>query len=166
MSRARPEPMQVVKERRDAALAALSTVSPYVQWLGVRLERHGNELTATLPYRDELIGNPMLPALHGGTTGAFLEITAQVELMWSRVWADIESGTPPKEAIRQPWPKVIDITVDYLRTGLPRDAYARARIIRTGRRYSSVQVTGWQDDFDKSHAAATLHFKMPHPRHG
>ena len=164
MSRARPEPMQVVKERRDAALAALAQVSPYAQWLGVQLERHGNELTATLPYRDELIGNPMLPALHGGATGAFLEITAQVELMWSRVWADIESGTPPEEAIRQPWPKVIDITVDYLRTGLPRDAYARARIVRAGRRYASVQVIGWQDDFDKPHAAATLHFKMPSPR--
>jgi acyl-coenzyme A thioesterase PaaI-like protein len=161
MSRPRPEPVQVVKERRDAALKALTGRSPYATWLGVTFERHGNELTAVLPYRDELIGNPMLPALHGGATGAFLEITAQVELMWSIVWVEIEGGTPLEDAIARPWPKVIDITVDYLRTGLPRDAYARARIVRSGRRYASVQVTGWQDDIAKPHAAATLHFLMP-----
>jgi acyl-coenzyme A thioesterase PaaI-like protein len=36
-------------------------------------------------------------------------------------------------------PKTIDFTVDYLRSGRPRDAYGRARITRLGRRYASVQ---------------------------
>ena len=161
MSRPTPEPVQVVKERRDAALAALTSVSPYVRWMGVRFERHGNEIATVLPYRDELIGNPMLPALHGGAPGAFLEITAQMELMWSTVWDDIEAGTPVDDITELAWPKVIDITVDYLRTGLPRDAYARAVIVRAGRRYASVQVSAWQDDIAKPHAAATVHFLMP-----
>jgi MATE family multidrug resistance protein len=36
--------------------------------------------------------------------------------------------------------------VDYLRSGLPRDAYARARVNRSGRRYASVHVEAWQDN--------------------
>jgi acyl-coenzyme A thioesterase PaaI-like protein len=43
-------------------------------------------------------------------------------------------------------PKTIDFTVDYLRSGLPRDAYARARVNRSGRRYASVHVEAWQDN--------------------
>ena len=58
-------------------------------------------------------------------------------------------------------PKTIDITVDYLRPGLPRDAYARARVVRSGRRYASVQVEAWQDNRVRLFAAATGHFLMP-----
>ncbi|MGB0497622.1 MAG: PaaI family thioesterase [Rubricella sp.] len=164
-SRPRPEPVQVIKERRDRALGALADAIPFVRFLGVRFERRGNELTAILPYRDALIGNPLLPALHGGATGAFLEIAAQMEVTWAMVWERMEGGGREAEAIEAgafpPAPKVIDITVDYLRTGLPRDAYARARIVRRGRRYASVQVLAWQDDSAKPHAGATLHFLMP-----
>ena len=68
MSRPRPEPVQVIKTRRDAALERLVGGVPYIAFLGIRFERHGDELTAVLPYADRLIGNPMLPALHGGAT--------------------------------------------------------------------------------------------------
>jgi acyl-coenzyme A thioesterase PaaI-like protein len=79
----RPEPVQVVKQRRDAALNALVSAVPYIQYLGVRFDRRGDELTAILPYADKLIGNPTLPALHGGVTAAFLEVTAVITLSWS-----------------------------------------------------------------------------------
>ena len=92
MARKRPEPVQVVKQRRDAALSALVHGVPYINFLGVEFDRRGDELTALLPYKDELIGNPMLPALHGGAIAAFLEITAIVGLSWSSLWEDIESG--------------------------------------------------------------------------
>jgi len=62
----RPDPVQVVKQRRDAALARLVGRVPYVGHLGVSFERHGDELTAVLQYGARLIGNPALPALHGG----------------------------------------------------------------------------------------------------
>ena len=51
-----------------------------------------HELTAILPYDEKLIGNPILPALHGGATAAFLEVTAIIGLSWSMLWEDIESG--------------------------------------------------------------------------
>jgi len=59
------------------------------------------------------------------------------------------------------FPKTIDFTVDYLRSGLPRDAYARARINRSGRRYASVHVEAWQDNRARLFAQATGHFLMP-----
>ena len=165
MKRPRPEPVQVVKERRDRALAALAGSIPYAQFLGIEFERMGDELTAKLRFDDKLIGNPLLPALHGGATAAFLETTAIVELAWQKLWQDIESGRTDAETLSPEtlprMPKTIDFTVDYLRSGLPRDAYARARVNRSGRRYASVHVEAWQDNRSRLYAQATGHFLLP-----
>ncbi len=158
-----PEPVHLVKGRRDAALKALVDGVPYIGFLGIRFDRRGDELTAVLPYADMLIGNPALPALHGGATAAFLEVAAIVELGWTLIWEDMEGGpTPDAAPVTLPrLPKTIDFTVDYLRTGLPRDAYARARVNRSGRRYASVHVEAWQDNRARPFAQATGHFLMP-----
>lgn len=165
MARKRPEPVQVVKQRRDAALKALVGGVPYIRFLGVEFERRGDELTAVMPFADKLIGNPILPALHGGATAAFLETTAIIGLSWSMLWSDIESGVLEAEALEAGQlprlPKTIGFTVDYLRSGLPRDAYARAQVARSGRRYASVHVEAWQDNRARPFAQATGHFLMP-----
>ncbi len=163
--RAKPEPVQVVKQRRDAALQALVSGVPYIQFLGIGFDRRGDELTATLAFDEKLIGNPFLPAIHGGVTAAFLETTAIIEVSWAMLWADIESGTIDAETLGPETlprlPKTIDFTVDYLRSGLPRDAYARARVNRSGRRYASVHVEAWQDNRQRLFAQGTGHFLMP-----
>ncbi|RUS58690.1 PaaI family thioesterase [Pseudorhodobacter sp. E13] len=163
--RPRPEPVQVIKQRRDAALHRLVDGVPYIQFLGIHFDRRGDELTAVLPFDEKLIGNPMLPALHGGATAAFLEVAAIIELSWSMLWEDMEQGrldpSSPAAMAQLRLPKTIDFTVDYLRSGLPRDAYARARINRSGRRYASVHVEAWQDNRTKLFAQATGHFLMP-----
>lgn len=165
MPRPTPEPVQVVKQRRDAALRALANGVPYIQFLGIQFDRRGDELTAILPFDEKLIGNPMLPALHGGVTAAFLEVTSVISLSWTYLWEDIESGVidmAQLEAGELPrLPKTIDFTVDYLRSGLPRDAYARATVNRSGRRYASVHVEAWQDNRHRLFAQATGHFLMP-----
>ncbi|WP_456386785.1 PaaI family thioesterase [Profundibacter sp.] len=160
MSRTKSEPLQVIKQRRDAALNSLVSAVPYISFLGIEFDRRGDELTAVLPFDEMLIGNPMLPAIHGGVTAAFLEITAMIGLSWSVLWSEIESGKVELPAIPR-LPKTIDFTVDYLRTGLPRDAYARVRVNRSGRRYASVYVEGWQDNRQRMFAQATGHFLMP-----
>ncbi len=160
-----PEPVQVVKERRDAALAELVGGVPYLRYLGMRFDRRGDELTAVLPFDTKLIGNPILQALHGGVTAAFLEATAMVTLSWSYLWDEIESGNLQPEDVQQHrLPKTVDFSTDYLRSGLPRDAYARARINRRGRRYASVHVEAWQDNRARLFAQGTGHFVMPAPR--
>lgn len=165
MKRPALEPVQIVRQRRDEALKVLVEGVPYIRFLGIRFDRRGDELTAVMPFDEKLIGNPILPALHGGATAAFLEVTAIVVLSWSRAWEHMENGTREVDG----WdpchlpkmPKTIDFTVDYLRSGLPRDAYARALINRSGRRYASVHVEGWQDNRARLFAQGTGHFVMP-----
>ncbi len=165
MNRQRPEPVQVIKQRRDAALRALVEAVPYATFLGIDFDRRGDELTAVLHFDEKVIGNPLLPAIHGGVTAAFLEVTAQMELSWSILWEEMETGridvTKLTAETMPRLPKTIDFTVDYLRTGLPRDAYARARVNRSGRRYASVHVEAWQDNRARLFAQATGHFLMP-----
>ena len=169
MSRSAPEPVALIKQRRDRALAVLVEAVPYIGFLGVSFDRRGDELTGVLAYHDRLIGNPLLPALHGGAIASFLEVTAIMELSFNLLWDDVETGRIAAVSLRPETlprlPKTIDFTVDYLRSGLPRDAYARARVNRQGRRYASVHVEAWPDNRQRLFAQATGHFLMP-PRDG
>lgn len=163
--RPKPEPVAAIKERRDAALLALIGHVPMIAFMGIGFDRRGDELTAVMPYHEKLIGNPLLPALHGGAIATFLETAAIIELSFQMLWADVESGVLAPEQMAAGHlprlPKTIDFTVDYLRAGLPRDAYARARVNRSGRRYASVHVEAWQDNRNRLFAQATAHFLMP-----
>lgn len=139
---------------RAAMLNEMAAGIPYLSFLGLRFEMAGDRLTAVLPFQPMLIGNPMIPALHGGVTAAFLEATAILGLVWSSL---------PQEGPFEPprLPKTIDLTVDYLRPGLSRDSFAEARIVRQGRRYASVHVEAWQEDRSRLFAQGTGHFLMP-----
>ena len=161
----RPDPVELVKSRRDGALQALVSAVPYIAFLGVEFDRRGDELTAVMPFRESHIGNPMLPALHGGVTAAFLEVTAIIGLSWQVLWDAVEAGRFDPAAldpVQLPAiPKTVNFTVDFLRAGLPRDAYARARVMRQGRRFASVQVEAWQDNVQRPHALGLVHLLMP-----
>lgn len=129
-------------------MTALLNTLPYARFLGLRTEQDGETLTVTMPFADHLIGNPLLPALHGGSTAAMLELTAiaQVALTWPR--------------LRLPRP--ITVTTAYLRSGRPQDVYARARISRAGRRVAHVLAEAWQDDSTQPIASLTAHFSLDH----
>lgn len=131
---------------RDRLAAALARI-PYAAFLGVRAELKGDELTLVLPYSDHLIGNPLLPALHGGVVGALMELTALTQLA-------IASKSDK-------FPKTIDIGVDYLRSGKPADTYARARVVKIGRRVANVQAEAWQRERGAPIAAMHGHFLLP-----
>ena len=124
-----------------SARLSLLLSSPYVQRLGVRFDDHGDELTAILPYANALVGNPLIPALHGGAIGAFMEITASAGLLAAADLAGL--------------PKPIDVAIDYLRPGRPSDVYARASITRQGSRVANVRVEAWQER--RAAPIATLH---------
>lgn len=135
--------MSEARERLEAALARL----PYARFLGVRGELKGDELTLILPYADHLIGNPVLPALHGGVVGALMELTALVQLSVTNQTAR--------------YAKTIDVNVDYLRSGKAADTFARARIVRIGRRIANVSAEAWQSERGQPIAAMRGHFLMP-----
>jgi len=83
---------------------------PYARFLGVEVDRTGGILECVLPFREEIIGNPILPAIHGGVIGAFLELTALLRLI-------DESGT---DRVAKP----INFAIDYLRSAGPTAARA------------------------------------------
>ena len=119
---------------------------PYARFLGLQSRIEGDDLTVVMPFADKLIGNPMLPALHGGSTAALLEMTAvaQVALSYPR--------------LRLPRP--INVTVSYLRSGKPVDVIARARISKAGRRVAHVVAEAWQEDPAHPIASLTAHFLL------
>ena len=105
---------------------------PYARFLGVQVDRVEGVLQCVLPFREEIIGNAILPAIHGGVIGAFLELTALLRLV-------DESGT---DRVAKP----INFAIDYLRSAGPATTRARADIFKLGRRVAVVHVVAWQDD--------------------
>lgn len=131
---------------KDGALDKLGELVPYTRWLGIRHEQRYGELISVLPFQDFIVGNPMLPAIHGGVTGAFLESASIAEVI--------------KELGAERMPKIINITIDYMLPGRPKDTYARAYITRRGRRVASVRAEAWQDDRVKPIAMSQAHFLL------
>ena len=127
-------------------MTALLDSLPYARFLGLTIAGEGDALIVTMPFADRLIGNPILPALHGGATAALLELTAvaQVAALYPR--------------LRLPRP--INVSVAYLRSGRPKDVHASARISRAGRRVAHVLAEAWQDDPGQPIAALTAHFLL------
>ena len=121
-------------------------VIPYAGFLGVRLEEDGEDIVCVLPFRDDLVGNAALAALHGGVVGAFLELTALVQA--------IELADSDRV------PKPINFSVDYLRSAGPRDTRGRAEIVKHGRRIANVRVIAWQDDPARPVAAGVGNFLL------
>ncbi len=136
------ERLTAAKEAGD--YQGLFEAIPYAKFLGLKAELHGDELVTTMTYAPHLIGNPALPALHGGTLGALLESAAIFELLWRA------------ESIVLP--KTITFTVDYLRSAGAIDTHARGTITRQGRRVSNVRIEAWQDDRAKPVATANAIF--------
>jgi uncharacterized protein (TIGR00369 family) len=116
-------------------LKALLERIPYARFLGMQAELAGDEMTAVLPFAPHLIGNPVLPAIHGGVLGAFMEMTALAQLGI----AGAGQGGPRRQ------PKPIDVNIEYLRSGRPMTTYARAEVRKLGRRIANVHVEAWQD---------------------
>src|SRR6476469_9901234 len=116
--------------------------SPFARCLGIRL---GEDNTLVMPFSPKIIGNPMLPAIHGGMTGAFLETTAIVGVTR-------ELGVAP--------PKPIGLTINYLRSGRALDSYANVSVVKQGRRVVAFEAQAWQDDRTKPIASAFGHFML------
>jgi uncharacterized protein (TIGR00369 family) len=134
--------MSDAQQRLNAVLASI----PYARFIGVRAELAGDEMTAVLPFSDVIVGNPVLPAIHGGVLGAFMEMTALAQL----------SIFEPLK--RQP--RTIDVSIEYLRSGRPLTTFARARINKVGRRIANVHVEAWQEQRAAPIAALRGHFLL------
>ncbi len=131
----------------SADLAAILADSPFARFLDIQAAVDERGVLVTLPIRDQLIGNVMLPAMHGGCVAAFLEIACQLQVAH-------ETGLIAPA-------RTIDISVEYLRPARRETTYARARIRRLGRRVATIHAEAWQQEEDKPVCLLQSHLRLP-----
>lgn len=121
---------------------------PYAQLLGVTALERKSELLFELASQPSNVGNPLLPALHGGVLAAFMETAAILNVM-------AYSGG-------QRVPKIIDFSIDYLRSAGLKPTWARCQVGRLGKRVVNVSVAAWQGESDDQPVAlARAHLVWP-----
>lgn len=107
---------------------------PFNAHLGLRVESLSRaRCLLRLPPRPELVGNPALPAVHGGVLSALAD-TAGGMAVFTALPAGYSVST-------------VDLRVDYLRPGKV-DAllYASATLVRLGNRVAVANCDIWQGD--------------------
>ncbi|MEX0942266.1 MAG: PaaI family thioesterase [Pseudomonadales bacterium] len=137
---------QLREEGRADDMQALIAHIPYAGFLGLEVDRKGSEITTIMPFKESLIGNVNLPAIHGGAIGAMLELTSVIQLLFDTSCERL--------------PKTVDISIDYLRSGKPEAIFGRAIVTRQGRRVANVRAEIWQEEKAKPIAASHGHFLL------
>ena len=132
--------------KRSGDFASLVEAIPYLRFLGVRVEVREGRRIAVMPFSEHLVGNPTVPALHGGTLGALLESMAHLELL-----ASADHGRLPR---------TITLTINFLRSGKTREVFASAKVVKSGRRVATLQCLAWQEDENAPIATAMVILKV------
>jgi len=106
---------------------------PFNAYLGLRVDtlREGF-LALRLPFREDFVGDPFRPALHGGTISMLADTAGG---------GAVFAGTEPGDRV-----STIDLRIDYLRPGALVDLVAEATLIRLGNRVGVARIQVWQDD--------------------
>ena len=122
----------------------MTALTPYAAALGIAVERIDEGAPVLrVEFSDAVQGRP--GALHGGAISGLLE-TAGYALLRGAL----------AQAGRQPAMKPINLTVQFLASGKPRSTFAKARIVKLGRRTANLSVEAWQDDPARPIASAVM----------
>jgi acyl-coenzyme A thioesterase PaaI-like protein len=134
----------VIRQARESNQIQLIVEQiPYARFIGMEVMQLGKELIYKLPAKESNIGNPTLPALHGGVIGGFMENSAITHVL----------ATLPVPAV----PKVVDFSLDYLRAGRFVDTFCTCVVVRQGRKVANVSMNAWQTRQDEPIAVARCH---------
>lgn len=134
------------RTRASGDLSELLDEIPYARHIGVSVAEDSQGLVFSLAPHAHNIGNILLPALHGGVVAAFMETAGTLELMLVARAARL--------------PKIIDFSIDYLRTAQQVPTQARCMLVREGKRLANVRVIAWQRDEAQPVASARMHFLL------
>lgn len=121
---------RAARDRGDFSL--LRARVPYAAFLDVQVSLLDGAPRFRLPFRASLVGNPALPALHGGAVAGFMENAALLHLLLLLDERRV--------------PKAVNFSIDYLRSASAADVHAACEVARQGRRVAQVQVRCWQDE--------------------
>jgi len=118
----------------DVLRQVMEQMIPFNRYLGVRVGglRQGFA-RLEVPFRDELVGDPLRPALHGGVLSALAD-TAGGAAVWT--------GTEDERARVS----TIDLRIDYLRPARLVTVVAEATVVRLGNRVGVADVRLFHPD--------------------
>jgi uncharacterized protein (TIGR00369 family) len=103
---------------------------PFNKVLGLRIDELGDGFCKmSVPFRDELIGDPARPALHGGVLSAVIDTCGG-----AAIWTQCEKGDVLS---------TVDLRVDYLRPGQPREFVVEGRVLRLGNRVGVAEMIAY-----------------------
>jgi len=106
----------------EALKQMMESFVPFNAFLGIRVtEVRKGFVRMEVPFRDEFIGDPLRPALHGGVISSLADTCGG-----AAVWVDIED---PRARV-----STIDLRLDYLRPGKLDVLVAEAQVVRLGNR--------------------------------
>jgi uncharacterized protein (TIGR00369 family) len=126
---------------------------PYGRLIGLDLAPGDNgNLLFRLSFKPGNIGNPLVPALHGGVIGGFMQHAALLQVLWN---LDVEV-----------LPKAVDFSIDYLRPARLETLHAECTVVRQGQRVANVAVTAWQGSPQRIVATARIHVLLSRPCEG
>ena len=141
------EPVRRRAEREG--IQALNRAVPYAGFIHLDIEIENGRPLTILRKDPDNVGNPIMPMIHGGAIGALLKHAAMAQLLHD-LELDLER-----------LPRIVNVSIDYLRPCLLEDTFAQGIIIRQGRRVANVRVEAWQSDRERLMAAAHIHFLLP-----
>jgi uncharacterized protein (TIGR00369 family) len=101
---------------------------PFNSVLGIQIvELSPGRATLAIPFRPELVGDPVRPALHGGVISALADTCGGCT-----VWSAVGDGDRVS---------TIDLRVDYLRPGKLEDLHATGVVLRVGNRVGVTTIS-------------------------
>jgi len=119
--------------------------SPISAWLGFEAQINEGAPLYKLSFQEEHIGNPAIRALHGGVVAAFLEFTAQCELL-----REVGASTI----------STINTDVNYIASTRAQDMTGVASVLRVGRRIAFVEATAWQESRERPVSKGTFRIRI------
>ncbi|MFH2010237.1 MAG: hotdog fold thioesterase [bacterium] len=116
---------------------------PFNRFLGVTVRQFDSGLVQLeLPARDEFIGNPMLPALHGGVISSLLDTAGG-----GAVWSQVGNG----EAV-----STVDLRVDFLRPGRQLPLVGQGKVVRLGNKVGVTELRAFHPGAQDKPVAAGM----------
>lgn len=128
--------------------------TPHARYLGITVEEIGPCMAVMrLPYREELVGDPVRGVVFGGVITTLIDHASGLAVACS-----LEELT----AIA-----TIDLRVDYLRAAAPgKDLFARAECYRRTKNVAFVRAIAWEEDPSQPFACCLATFMLGANRAG
>jgi len=112
-------------------LADVMQIAPFHRWVGLKIVQQNNDqLELEMPWRDELVSNPVIGAVHGGILASLIDLTG--------LYAIIAAGGIARATV--------DLRVDYHRAATNGPLRAIGQVVKLGKTISTADTRILDDD--------------------